>query len=103
LVSGIFTVKWTSFPTYALFDFSTSSSDPANCWSAIGLSTDQRMVRKSLNKEYIYYKFQPKYNLVTMPIGEKAFCVSKIPTNSDGTDCAGDLDGPSAPDVNFRF
>ena len=46
LTGGPFTVKWEDHPDFTLFSFSTSS---AETWSAIGLSSDQSMVKLYFN------------------------------------------------------
>ena len=45
LVAGAFTIKWTDFSNYTVFNFSTTlCSISTNVWAAIGLSTDTSMV-----------------------------------------------------------
>ena len=49
LIGGPLTIRWEDHPDYTLFNFSTSCVDSANSWAAIGLSTDQSMVKLYLH------------------------------------------------------
>ena len=45
LIAGAFTLKWSDFSNYTIFNFSiTLCSNPTNVWAAIGLSMDDSMV-----------------------------------------------------------
>ena len=45
LVGGPFVLRWIDHPTFTVFNFSVFGVDSAGTWAAIGLSSDQTMVK----------------------------------------------------------